>query len=99
MPIDAQNPHVGRTLSHFVFLDLHTWHAFRLLLRGYRGSVTGWLPAGRFLCFPLSALDRDEISVAWCSDMAKKRSVEQGGPDELSDIGGEIAGEARPCRR
>ncbi len=38
MLIDAQKPQAGRTLSHLVFLARQTWHAFRLLLRGYRAS-------------------------------------------------------------
>lgn len=43
---DAQNPQVGCTLSHLVFLARQTWQAFRLLLRGYRGSEAGC--RGRF---------------------------------------------------
>lgn len=47
MPSEVQNPHAGRTLSHFVFLARHTWQALELLLRGYRAP--GEATAGRFL--------------------------------------------------
>lgn len=44
---ETQNPHAGRTLSHFVFLARHTWQALELLFRGYRVSEVLFL--GRFL--------------------------------------------------
>ena len=48
MPSDAQKPHVGCLLSHLVLRARQTWQAFRLLLRGYRGSDGGCCWRGRF---------------------------------------------------
>lgn len=68
MLIEVQNPHAGRTLSHFVFLARHTRQALLLLLRGYRALAEELL--ARFLDPEDSWFKSGPLgTVGFCSDM------------------------------